>query len=138
MKKEEIYQVGDRVFDAQFGWGIVFNIDSSNYPVIVNFKSGSVKSYTEKGFYSTTDLEPALSFTEYNFVNGGFSQNREDINKHLIGKLGWFWNNTDRLDGKSIIYYGVLYTVENNKFISNDKFYNDFDNFSLECPIKLS
>lgn len=136
MKEKRIYQVGDNVFDAQFGWGIVFNIDSTEYPVIVNFKSGSVKSYTEKGFYSITDLEPALSFTEYDFVNGGFSQNREDINKHLIGKLGFFWNNGEKLDGSEYIRFGLLRDLEYNRFVMQG--YISYDNFSLECPIKLS
>ena len=138
MKKEtEIYQIDDKVFDARFGWGKIKSIEGDNieYPIFVIFKMRSYY-YTKKGFDCYESLIPTLSFIEYDFVNGGFSQNREDINKHLIGKLGFFWNNGEKLDGSVCIIFGLLVNTENNRFILKGNF--SHDNFSIECPIKLS
>ena len=40
MEKENIFEVGDRVFDIQFGWGVVIKISSRIlYPIKVRFDS---------------------------------------------------------------------------------------------------
>ncbi|MGQ3644810.1 hypothetical protein [Ornithobacterium rhinotracheale] len=76
-KQKSIFKVGDKVFDAQIGWGKVIKIrPECNFPVIVSFK-GSIRSmYTAEGKGASLDKIPSLSFTEYDFVNGGFSQKR--------------------------------------------------------------
>lgn len=40
-----------------------------------------------------TDLSPILSFTEYNLIDGGFSQERPIDYGEYIGKWGKFWND---------------------------------------------
>ena len=76
---ENIYKIGDRVYDGIWDkWGTVTQIIGVHvYPVKVQFDlEDSVHGYTEFGCYSSSDKWPRLSFTEYNFINGGFSQKR--------------------------------------------------------------
>ena len=71
-----MFKLGDKVFDAQYGWGIVVKTDvNGELPIEVDFM-GNVESYTPNGKYYLSDNYPTLSFTEYNLVNGGFSQER--------------------------------------------------------------
>ena len=73
--KKQIFTVGDRVFDAAFGWGEVFSYDTdSYYPVIVNFDIGGRKAYTWDGRLNRI-ANPTLSFTEYTLQ--GFTQERQ-------------------------------------------------------------
>jgi hypothetical protein len=70
----QIFKVGDRVFDAAFGWGEVINYDTdSSFPVMVHFDSGDRKPYTWDGRLNRI-ANPTLSFTEYTLE--GFSQER--------------------------------------------------------------
>jgi hypothetical protein len=71
---KEIFKVGDSVYCALFGWGVVFNIDeSADYPICVDFKNNSNISYTFDGRYYE-NAKRTLSFSEYIFEN--FSQER--------------------------------------------------------------
>ena len=81
-----MFKVGDKVFSCQFGWGEIKGIhETMNYPLDVNFGNGVEHAYTKCGRYFDTDLQPTLSFTEYDLVNGGFSQERPK--EEMIGKL---------------------------------------------------
>ena len=73
---ETIFKVGDRVFYYQRGWGTITSIEGVNYPVGVQFDSGNHTYFTGEGYNYEDDLGPSLSFTEYNLVTGGFSQER--------------------------------------------------------------
>ena len=73
--KEEIYKVGDRVYDYKYGWGEVVSLSTRIHPICVQFVKNSI-TYTNKGFFTKLDKYPTLSFTEYDFINGGFSQVR--------------------------------------------------------------
>lgn len=75
MENKEIFKVGDTVYHLLHGAGKVTEVVSSaTYPIIVQF-SGCEDSFTEDGRQSE-DHPPTLSFTPYDFVNGGFSQER--------------------------------------------------------------
>ena len=81
-----MFKVGDKVFSCQFGWGEIKGIhETGDYPLDVSFGNGIEQSYTKCGRYFDTDLQPTLSFTEYDLVNGGFSQERPK--EEMIGKL---------------------------------------------------
>lgn len=85
-----MYKVGDKVFDAQFGWGEVTYTIKDSYPIGVNFVDYcEIVNYKSDGKYGEDDLIPSLSFTEYDFINGGFSQERpkENVTEEHIGKL---------------------------------------------------
>ena len=85
-----MFKVGDKVFSCQFGWGEIKGIhETSGYPLDVSFGKGLVHSYTKCGRYFDEDLHPTLSFTEYDLVNGGFSQERprDTVTEEHIGKL---------------------------------------------------
>ncbi len=69
-----IFEIGDRVFDIQHGWGKVKEIALAQiYSVIVDFDKVR-ESYTEDGCATKNSLIPTLSFTEYSLQ--GFSQER--------------------------------------------------------------
>lgn len=75
-----VFKAGDRVYDIVYGWGKVELIDCNviNRPVKVKFdKSGNTYMFTEEGRHSLSDPYPTLSFTQYDLVNGGFSQVRQ-------------------------------------------------------------
>jgi hypothetical protein len=77
-----IFKVGDRVYDGIFGeWGTIVIIGKDQYPIYVEpdiKKPNRVEyiNYTEDGYYSSSDSTPRLSFTEYDLIHGGFSQER--------------------------------------------------------------
>ena len=76
MKNKEIFKVGDTVYQWQYGKGKVIKMyDDRDFPIVVKFASGLITAFTEDGRYSTGQ-EKCLSFTPYDLVNGGFSQER--------------------------------------------------------------
>ena len=84
MKVEQIFKVGDRVYDYRFGWGKITRlIDNVLYPIKVAFESDAFEYYTIEGSFFEGD-KPALSFTEYTI--NGFSQVRPqpDIEKDTL------------------------------------------------------
>lgn len=91
---EQIFKLGDRVFDIRYGWGTVINgidIDDIDnlYPIRVDFNKYII-TYTYDGKITDEDKHPILSFTEYTLK--GFSQKRPVDYKNHIGKWGKFWN----------------------------------------------
>lgn len=102
-----MFKVGDKVFSCQFGWGEIKGIhETSDYPLDVSFGNGLVHSYTKCGRYFDVDLHPTLSFTGYDFVNGGFSQERPKVGKESIGRLVKIKSEGD-FDG----FIGVLTSI---------------------------
>ena len=85
-----IFQIGDKVFDYNYGWGEVAKFDDFDL-LIVKFQRGNV-GYEPNGCRPSSYL-PTLSFTEYTL--NGFSQERPIDYKDYIGKLGMFWDNED-------------------------------------------
>ena len=71
-----IFEVGDKVFDYQFGWGKVKGIDNSSlFCVTVDFGDDSLRYTTDGRLLS--ESAPTLSFTEYTLK--GFSQERPEL-----------------------------------------------------------
>ena len=76
-----IYKLGDKVYDARFGWGEIVEIDDS-ITYLIRVKFGYLVNdvgYTFNGLYSFNDKLPSLSFTEYDYIKGGFSQERSEV-----------------------------------------------------------
>lgn len=90
---ESIFKVGDRVFDFNFGWGVVSSIDTtSEYPIWVTFgNNNQMFSYTFNGNVQMS-LKPSLSFTEYKL--NGFSQQRPEILPNK-GDIVWVRDSED-------------------------------------------
>ena len=89
-----IFKVGDRVFDFNFKWGTVISFEElSVYTVEVKFDNYIDKmTYTSDGKFIYKDSLPRLSFTEYNLIDGGFSQERPVDYEEYIGKWGRFFD----------------------------------------------
>lgn len=76
-----IFKVGDKVYHWKYGWGIIEKFLTSineNFPILVKFNSGR-ESFAIDGKYNLGDPLPSLSFTEYDLVKGGFSQERPKL-----------------------------------------------------------
>jgi len=88
MENKTIFKVGDNVFDYQFGWGkVVIVEDCPTYPIKVQFGT-RLLLFTDCGMPNANMKYPSLSFTEYDFVNGGFSQERP-IELLKRGQICW-------------------------------------------------
>ncbi len=69
------YSVNDKVYDFEYGWGVVKDTTYpvKNFPISVLFSSYKLIQFTKDGKRSIYDINPRLSFTEYNLVTGGFN-----------------------------------------------------------------
>lgn len=99
--EKQIFRVGDRVYDFYYGWGTITakreDFENTDYIWVVTFENGYIEDYTIEGKYEITDKFRSLSFTEYDFVKGGFSQERQINYEDYIGKWGKFWNEGDKV-----------------------------------------
>lgn len=122
--EKQIFKKGDRVFDVLWGWGIVTDIFVSGlYSVKVNFDSTKKTIFfTKDGKYEHTDLTPRLSFTKYDLINGGFSQEKPINYDDYIGKWGKFW--------AVIKDVGIQNTVIGHLSDYNE---NDIEGFPFAC-----
>lgn len=77
---EKIFAVGDKVYDVFFGWGEVVSYKDTNktgsFPIEVRYKTKDISVWYTEERAITENLLPRLSFTEYDLVDGGFSQKR--------------------------------------------------------------
>ena len=84
-----VFRVGDTVYFidglGQFCRGEVVNIyHDKRYPIIVKDNHGGTNTFTSDGkIYDDINASKTLSFTPYDVINGGLSQNREDMGKDL-------------------------------------------------------
>lgn len=130
---DTIFKIGDKVFDIFYGHGEITKIshDDYHYPIRVNFfGKGIIISFTEDGRFDLNDNYPRLSFTEYDLVNGGFSQKRTiDYNEH-IGKYCKFWNKDKH---NIVIDRFVGYDNSRTKFFeSTFDYYENFEPLTEE------
>lgn len=85
IKQEEIYRVGDKVFDIRYGWGVIKQIDEGfPYPILVIYSEDIGNSYSLNGRNVDNDKVPTLSFTEYTLNN--FSQERLPFDLPDVGE----------------------------------------------------
>ncbi len=83
---ENIFKLGDKVFDVRYGWGEVYAaLDSDTWPVLVDFGNNLHEEYTLDG-RAYDEFPRVLSFTEYTLE--GFSQDRPEELPN-IGDIVW-------------------------------------------------
>lgn len=128
--EKQIFKVGDKVFDIFYGWGEVKEIQEEGIHVIrVDFDNYST-NYTKDGKDYHTHLSPILSFTEYDLVNGGFSQERPINYSNYIGKYCKFWNKDKH---NTVIDRFVSYDNSKTKFFeSTFDYYENFEPLTEE------
>lgn len=88
---ETIFRVGDKVFDIFYGWGSITGISKDKdieYPITVSFDEKGTRTYTPDGKFWAGSPGSTLSFTEYDFIDGGFSQKRP-LPKLEIDDIVW-------------------------------------------------
>ena len=94
---EQIFRKGDRVFDIRYGWGTIKKYNANySFPIGVQFDRENIQDiiyYLKSGKDYEVDDIGLLSFTKYDLVNGGFSQERPVNYEDCIEKWGKFWNN---------------------------------------------
>lgn len=75
--KEDVWEVGQKVFDSRNGWGVIKEINSDDFPIVVEFDDDrNDESYTCDGREYFADKYPILSFT--NYITDCFSQDPKD------------------------------------------------------------
>lgn len=134
-----IYQVGDRVFFIQKGWGDIIEIKHQMdevYPIVVKFKSSFV-CFTLEGRYIDDDTYLSLSFTEYNYITGGFSRvrPRPDLKS---GDLIWVKDHGTEWLLKRFYAWtakGVFVKLQAPSDFES-AMVMEFPIYSLECPVK--
>lgn len=127
---KSIYQVGDTVYYWEYGEGNIYCIsheENKLYPVFVNFGS-IVLQFTIDGKINENHKKPSLSFTPYDLVNGGFSQERPKP-EPKIGDWGYFWDKEDdhcnfdciaTIFDNNVYKYSTKHSDEKYKFFSSD------------------
>jgi hypothetical protein len=129
--KEQLLKVGTKVFDIRFGWGEIMDYTTEEkypYKVIFSNVEDIIFTYNIAGKPIDYYINPTLSLTEYDLVNGGFTP-LSDYNKPKVGDFGYFWNNRD------VSFQNLVYS----KLIKIDIFNYDakgevWENFSKEIP----
>ena len=138
--EKTVFKAGDKVYDINYGWGTVKEVSESTFngktecEVLVCFKQDFNKDiniyYESNGSFKIGSKLQTLSFTEYDLVNGGFSQKRIiDYNKH-IGKYCKFWNKDKH---NTVIDRFVGYDDSRTKFFeSTFDYYENFEPLTEE------
>ena len=124
----QIFKIGDRVFDIRYGWGEIEHIYLDG---TVNVHFGNIpRVYRADGKITNKDIFPLLSFTEYRF-DDKFSQERPINYTEYEGKWGKFWNDED--SSNKIVEISMLEKVEYEKFdrvkfasIATGTYYDNF------------
>lgn len=126
--EKEIFRIGDKVFDIRHGWGTIVKYNATqNYPIEVEFDKDDLEEliyYTKYGKDYKLNDAGLLSFTEYDLVNGGFSQERPINYEEYIGKWGKFWN-----DNPEYFTIGILKGYEQGGYKPFQSISLDFQNF---------
>ena len=109
-KKDSVWEVGQKVFDAKYGWGVVIGINSDDLPILVEFDDDDrdCEIYMCDGRDYVDDKYPTLSFT--NYITDRFSQDAKDATYAQIepdfdwGCLAAWCNDWIAKDGDGIWY----------------------------------
>ena len=87
--RKQIFEIGDKVFDIMYGWGVVLgevkNCDDNPGLFRVMFEKGRLVEYFPGGD-NGWGYPPTLSFTEYTLE--GFSQERPEV-LPIRGHIVW-------------------------------------------------
>jgi hypothetical protein len=129
---QDLFQVVDVVYHWHYGSGKISRIDKdSEYSIIVNFETLGECSFTKDGRFRK-EQEPSLSFTPYNFKDGGFSQERPK-SKPKVGDYGWFWGIEPNISTFTLnrATFGELTNIASGVYYNNKVHY---PNFSHEAP----
>ena len=128
----ELLKIGTKVFDIRFGWGdIADNNYSVEHPYKVNYKLHRRSCYTFSGKQNEIDINPILSLTEYDLINGGFTP-LSDYNKPKVGDFGYFWDDNMILEPRVIISSITKISKINNYYYDTTD--TVYQHFSKEIP----
>lgn len=136
--KKEIYKIGDTVYHWRLGEGTVIEIDRENhyYPVYVDFIESEQDEFTLDGRLALG--EPStLSFTHYDLVNGGFSQERPlpdiEIDTLVYVKDGHEWVM------RYFVHFGIrdeVYCFRHQKKSNETTLRDSYVDWSLTNPLE--
>ena len=109
---ERIFEIGDKVFDIRYGWGVVegFEYDLDCESMEVKFENSLISYTIDAPEYFDNEL-CLLSFTEYTL--DGFTKDKPLDYSKFIGKWGMFWN-----DDKEEYIIGKLESYDGKWFVS--------------------
>ena len=122
-----MFSVGDRVYDIEFGWGEVIEIDEfKELPIKVDFKKHGNRcvGYTYDGRLGHKSKLKRLSFSEYTLK--GFNQERPPEYMECIGKWGKFWNNDSDSFQIGKLEDCRYLPVKGYRFLNNQRVFQNF------------
>lgn len=113
---ERIFEIGDKVFDIRYGWGVVegFEYDLDCESMEVKFENSLISYTIDAPEYFDNEL-CLLSFTEYTL--DGFTKDKPLDYSKFIGKWGMFWSDNDKEEyiiGKLESYDGKWFVSESS------------------------
>lgn len=119
-----IFKIGDPVFDIRYGWG---KVEAGHNLLSVQFEDEYI-------VYDESDIH-FLSFTEYDLVSGGWSQDRSVLNQPKKGDLVYVRDTENEL--WEIRYFshkknGIAYCFNNQEKIGSAK---DWAFMEVENPL---
>ena len=124
----KLLPIGTKVFDIRFGWGeIVDNNYGSGYTYKVRYNLNREAAYAFSGKLHEIDINPILSLTEYDLINGGFTP-LSDYNKPKKFDVGYFWDD----EGDHDLIYSQLIEIKDGKYTNSA--FNKWAHFSKEVP----
>lgn len=112
--KDVLFNKGERVYVAGYGWGTV-SIDRQTHHVLIDFDNFN-------NLCGVDVNRNFVSYTEYKIEN--FSQEKPVNYEEYIGKLGKFWD-----EGEENFVVGKLLKYEDKMFYVKD--YGYYEHFEL-------
>ena len=130
--KENLLPLGTKVFDIRFGWGEIMDYTTEEkYPYKVIFPNVEdiIFTYNIAGKPIDYYINPTLSLTEYDLINGGFTP-LSDYNKPKVGDFGYFWDDVN--EGSCYLLFSFTTDIKGDFFYDSKD--HEWENFSKEIP----
>lgn len=130
------FREGDTVYHFRYGEGAVMWVrEGEPYPIKVRFVTHSDVSFTADGIDKLNE-PPTLSLKPYDFVNGGFSQERPLEKDTLVyvrlikGEGQWYMKYFSRFKN------GVLYAFNDQLTSKQTNSDTGWEEYSLTNPLE--
>lgn len=109
-------KVGDRVWDIQYGWGVITDIDKSvgiSFPIIIWFYIEEKKTFDIKGRMKPK-VNPTLFWNEFEIPNEAFIK---PLPKLEVDTLVWVWDN---FKGEKLLRFFSHFDEDGNIYTFDD------------------
>lgn len=123
-------KIGDKVWDFQNGWGVIVDLDSGDYPIIVEFHAGAVVSYTTRGHFHSDGANPSLFWDVVRFEVPPKPPARLDVDDKVV-----VWSDECGKTNRHFSHFskdGVLHTFYGGRTsFTSEGHYSAWENWEL-------